>query len=51
LKRSAEADRPQAGGYNISQTALNIYSSNREKAIDQIGQRTSPLQRQVRVES
>ena len=37
LKRSAEADRPQAGGYNISRTALKIDSFKCEKAVDEVG--------------
>ena len=40
VKSTAEIDRPQAGGYNISQTALNLDSFKSEKAIDQIGQRS-----------
>jgi hypothetical protein len=34
VKSTPEIDRPQAGGYNISQTALNLDSFKSEKAID-----------------
>jgi len=43
VKSTAQIDRPQAGGYNISQTALNLDSFKSEKAIDEIGERTRIL--------
>ena len=43
VKSTAEIDRPQAGGYNISQTALNLDSFKSEKAIDEIGKLTRIL--------
>src|SRR6266536_4431038 len=43
VKSTAEIDRPQAGGYNISQTALNLGSFESEKAIDEIGERARIL--------
>ena len=43
VKSTAEIDRPQAGGYNISQTALNLDSFKSEKAIDEIGERARIL--------
>ena len=43
VKSTAEIDRPQAGGYNISQTALNLDSFKSEKAMDEIGKWTRML--------